>query len=250
LYGPDLGAHPAPDTQCGVVRSRWQDRGVAENGQGQVHGDGAAPGDRKLPSLERGQDLSRIVAFTDGVFAIAITLLVLQIDVPTGATSASDLWDRLGDQTGDFVAYAVSFLVIGSFWIRNHRFMRMVHEFDRGLLVLLLPYLGVMVLIPFSSQLMGEYGDRFDMTVILYMLNMVAMGLAGIAMSTHVLKRGLAKPEYEWDVALTRKSSFFAIGLFALTIPLVFILGPWTPALWLLLRLDPFDRRRARAYAD
>jgi uncharacterized membrane protein len=207
-------------------------------------------GERKLPSLERGQDFSRIVAFTDGVFAIAITLLVLQIDVPAGVTSASDLWDGLGEQTGDFIAFAVSFLVIGSFWIANHRFMRTLREFDRGLLMLLLPYLGVMVLIPFSSQLMGEYGDQFDLSVILYIINMIAIGLAGILMSTHVLRRDLAKPEYKWYVALTRRSSIFTIGLFALTIPLVFVLGPWTPALWILLRFDPFERRRDRAYAD
>jgi uncharacterized membrane protein len=224
---------------------------VAEKEQaGPDEGDAAAgpPVQRNLSSLERGQDLSRILAFTDGVFAIAITLLVLQIDVPAGATSPSDLLNRLGDEGGDFVAYAVSFFVIGSFWIRNHRFMRMVREFDRGLMVLLLPYLGVMVLIPFSSQLMGEYGDRFDISVILYTVNMIAMGLAGIAMSTHVLRHDLAKEEYVWDVALTRKSSLFAIGLFTVTIPLALIFGPWTPMLWFFLGLDPFNRQRARAY--
>ena len=206
--------------------------------------------ERGLPRLERGQDLSRIIAFTDGVFAIAITLLVLQIEVPTDATSASDLVSKLGDQSADFIAFGISFLVIGSFWISNHRFMRTVREFDRGLMFLLLPYLGFMVLIPFTSQLMGEYSDTYPISVVIYIVNLIGIGLAGAMMSTHVLRHGLAKPEYEWDVALTRRSTFFTVGIFALTIPLAPLLGSWTPILWFLLRFDPFQRQRDRAYAE
>ena len=87
-----------------------------------------------LPSLERGRDLSRIYAFTDGVFAIAITLLVLQIEVPSGLTSNSQFLDALNDLVPDFFAFAISFLVIGSYWIRHHRLMRMVREYDQTLM--------------------------------------------------------------------------------------------------------------------
>ncbi|MGA1213785.1 MAG: TMEM175 family protein, partial [Solirubrobacterales bacterium] len=63
----------------------------------------------EIPGLERGRDLSRVVAFTDGVFAIAITLLVLQLDVPKGISSASDLWQQVFvDQGVDFVAFLIS----------------------------------------------------------------------------------------------------------------------------------------------
>jgi uncharacterized membrane protein len=205
------------------------------------------PGEKELPRLERGRDLTRIVAFTDGVFAIAITLLVLQIDVPAGATSSSDLLSRLGDQAPDFTAFAVSFAVIGMFWIHNHRFMRTIGEFDRGLMLRLLLYLGIMVLIPFSSQLLGEYGDRYPVVVIIYTANMIGMTLAGMLMASHVLSAGLARPGYEWDIALTRKSSIFTAAVFTATIPFAFVFGSWTPLLWLLLRFDPWERRRDRA---
>jgi uncharacterized membrane protein len=203
---------------------------------------------RALPRLERGRDLSRILSFTDGVFAIAITLLVLQIEVPRNATSASDLIEKLGDQSADFTAFAISFVVIGSFWISNHRFMRTVREFDRGLMLLLLLYLGFMVLIPFTSQLMGEYSESYDVSVALYVINMVAMVLASFLMINHVLRRGLAKPDYVWDLELTRKSALFTAAVFILSIPLVVVLGPWTPLVWVVLRWDPYQVRRDRAY--
>ena len=206
------------------------------------------PPQENLPALERGRDLSRIVAFTDGVFAIAITLLVLQLEVPLDATSPSDLFDKLGDQSADFMAFWISFIVIGSFWISNHRFMRTVREFDRGLMFLILPYLGFMVLIPFTSQLMGEYSGDFDIAVFFYVLNMVAMTAMAFLLQSHVLRRGLAKPEYEWDVELTRKSSLFTMAVFTASAPLAFVLGPWTPLLWISLRWDPFQLRRDRAY--
>ena len=206
------------------------------------------PPQENLPTLERGRDLSRIVAFTDGVFAIAITLLVLQLEVPLDATSTSDLLDKLGDQSADFMAFWISFIVIGSFWISNHRFMRTVGEFDRGLMFLILPYLGFMVLIPFTSQLMGEYSGEFDIAVFFYVLNMVAMTAMAFLIQSHVLRQGLAKPEYEWDVEWTRKSSLFTMSVFAASAPLAFVLGPWTPLLWFALRWDPFQRHRDRAY--
>lgn len=205
---------------------------------------------KNLPPLERGRDLSRIVTFTDGVFAIAITLLVLQIDVPTGAESASALADDLLNQSPDFTAFAISFLVIGHFWISNHRFMRTVREFDTGLMFQLLIYLGFMVLIPFSSQLMGEYSDEYHFTVVIYTLNMVGIVFGAWLMASHVLAKGLAEPQYEWDVELTRKSQVFSGGLFLLTIPFAFVLGPWTPLLWFALRWDPYQRRRNAAYSD
>ena len=61
--------------------------------------------EKELPRLERGNDLSRIFAFTDGVYAIAITLLVLQIEVPTGITDNASLWDGIGDESADLLRF-------------------------------------------------------------------------------------------------------------------------------------------------
>ncbi|MDQ2621770.1 MAG: TMEM175 family protein [Actinomycetota bacterium] len=209
----------------------------------------AAPVRRTLPSLERGKDLSRIFAFTDGVFAIAITLLVLQIEVPQGLTSGSGFLNQINDEAPDFFAFALSFVVIGLYWIGNHRAMRMVREYDRGLMLLTLLHLGFIVLLPYSSQLLGEYGSRIPLTVAFYIVNIVLITVSMALMFRHMRAADLAEPDYEWAVELEEKSLWFTAGFFVLTIPFIWVIGAWTPALWLLLRFDPYQRKRDRIQA-
>jgi uncharacterized membrane protein len=79
-------------------------------------------------------EFTRIVAFSDGVIAIAITLLVLNLDVPDVAVG--DLDNALGDQWREYLAFALSFALIGRFWILHHRAFALVERFDATLLVL------------------------------------------------------------------------------------------------------------------
>ena len=109
-------------------------------------------------------EFARIVAFTDGVFAIAITLLVLSLDIPPDLRGA-DLHDFLIDSWRQFFAYFLSFAVVGQFWIAHHGTFSLLHDFDRRLLALNLVYLSLIVLIPFPTQLLGDYGDRTDAVV-------------------------------------------------------------------------------------
>ena len=202
----------------------------------------------EIPSLERGRDLSRIVAFTDGVFAIAITLLVLQLDVPKGITSASDLWQQVFvDQGVDFVAFLISFAVIGRYWILNHRLMRLIREFDQAMLGLLLLYLLFIVLIPFSSELMGEYGD-FDLSVVLYVANLILVAFSSTLVMIHARRADLESPEYGEELEVSIRGGWFVTAVFVLTLPLVLLVGPWALLLWIpVLRFGPRDRRiRAR----
>ena len=206
--------------------------------------------ERELPRLERGKDLSRIFAFTDGVFAIAITLLILQIDVPTAATSNSTLWSALGDESANIVAFVVSFAVIGMYWIGSHRFMRTVVEYDRGLMLLTLVYLFFIVIIPFTSQLMGEYGSDAPISVVIYIINLMMVSVVSALMERHVLKAKLGKPEYDWDTALSVRSSLLTAGIMVVTIPLAFIFGTWCLLFWLLLKFDPWQQKRDRIYDE
>lgn len=209
--------------------------------------EGPGPDEKTLPDLERGKDLSRIFAFTDGVFAIAITLLVLQIEVPAGLTSTSDFFETLSDLAPSFIAYGVTFAVVGLYWIAGHRSMRMVAEYDRHLLWLTIVYLAFIVLMPFSSELLGTYSSEIPTTIVFYILNLVAINLALALMYRHILTAGLARRDYEWVVELGIKSVLFSAAMFAATIPFAWLLGPWTPALWFLLRFDPYRRERRLA---
>lgn len=222
---------------AGCVRFGWEDQRVTtgdENGAG-------------LPDLERGRDLSRILAFTDGVFAIAITLLVLQIDVPRGMTSNGDFLNQLDDLLPDLFAFAISFIVIGVYWINHHRLMRMVREYDHGLMAMTMLYLFWVVLLPFSSQLIGEYASDVTLSTVFYILNLACIGISQALMTRVIIKHRLGDPKRDWTLENSLKSSWFMSAVFVLTAPIGLLLGGWTPLLWLLLfRLDPFERERNR----
>ncbi len=88
------------------------------------------------PAEERTFDCARTVALSDGVFAIALTLLVLNISVPVLAPAHHDLGAGLLDRHSEFSSYALSFVVISFLWIRHHGFFRVLDRIDAKLTVL------------------------------------------------------------------------------------------------------------------
>jgi uncharacterized membrane protein len=96
---------------------------------------------------------SRLEAFSDGVFAVAITLLVLEITVPTG----DHLWHKLGEEWPSFASFFVSFWVIGIIWVNHHGVIDHLKQADRGVLYINLLLLMSVVLIPFATALMAEH---------------------------------------------------------------------------------------------
>jgi uncharacterized membrane protein len=107
--------------------------------------------------------VGRLLAFSDGVFAIAITLLVLSVPVPD-VPAGPDLNARLGDAllrlAPNLGAFAFSFLLVGAQWMIHHRLLRGVRRSDRGLMWLnLLTLLGI-CLVPLATTLLVRYGDQ------------------------------------------------------------------------------------------
>ncbi|MFZ9668631.1 MAG: TMEM175 family protein [Solirubrobacterales bacterium] len=197
-----------------------------------------------IPDLERGTDLSRIAAFTDGVFAIAITLIVLQLDVPDRITTDPELWQQVFRNEGvDFVAFLISFAVIGRYWVLNHQLMRMVGAFDHRMLGLLLLYLLFIVLIPFSSELLGEHGD-LKLSLVVYIVNLVLVNFSTTLLMVHIRKADLEKPGFPDVLDSWIKASWFVTAVFALTIPLALFIGSWALFLWIpAIKLNPWERR-------
>lgn len=99
---------------------------------------------------------SRLEAFSDGVIAVAITLLVLNIDVPPLAHGES-LARALGHQWPAYAAYVVSFLTIGIIWINHHVMIGRLRETDRMILFLNLLLLMSIAILPFATRLMATY---------------------------------------------------------------------------------------------
>ena len=130
------------------------------------------------------KEVARIAAFSDGVFAIAITLLALQLEIPFG--DRVDVWAELQDLWPSFLSFAISFAVIGAYWIAHHRLFSLVERYDRRLLWLNLLSLFFIVLMPFTTSLIGEHGDS-DVSVIVYALSVAGAGFANTGMAAYAL---------------------------------------------------------------
>jgi uncharacterized membrane protein len=98
---------------------------------------------------------SRLEAFSDGVFAIAATLLVLELHVP--AVGSGALWPQLLEQWPSYFGYLVSFLTIGIIWVNHHALFALVKRVDRPILFLNLLLLLVVSVIPFPTALLGQW---------------------------------------------------------------------------------------------
>ncbi len=186
-------------------------------------------------------EFSRIVAFSDGVFAIAITLLVLNLTIPAHHLSNDDLTRALLDERQDLFAFALSFAVIGRFWLIHHRFFGDVVGFDSRLIVFNLFYLAWIVLIPFSSRVLGDHGGQ-TASIVLYAANLAGVTLTGMLMSADARRSGLAKGDPEETRAGNRRSQV-AAAVFLASIPLAFVNPELAPYLWLALLALPLLRR-------
>ena len=121
-------------------------------------------------------ETSRVEAFSDGVFAIAITLLILDVHVPSA--SQGNLGAALIRQWPTYVAYLISFAFIGIMWVNHHRLFNHIRRSDNRLLFLnLLLLLGVTV-VPFPTALLAAHADAADRTVAAAVFNGTYVALA------------------------------------------------------------------------
>lgn len=118
--------------------------------------------DPQTQKIEGGKELDRIIFFSDAVFAIAMTLLVLNIEVPEIPQDlvAAELPGRLLDLWPKFLSYVISFLVIFLYWVAHHSVFRAIRGYDRTLIWLNSLFLMCVAFLPFPAALLGEYGDQ------------------------------------------------------------------------------------------
>ncbi len=131
---------------------------------------------------------SRLEAFSDGVIAIAITLLVLDIKVPP--QHSGDLAHELGAQWPSYVAYATSFLTIGIIWINHHQMIGRLRTVTHGVLFLNLLLLLVIGVLPWSTALFADYltdGSGATLAAIVYGSSLIAMALAFYILNHHII---------------------------------------------------------------
>lgn len=172
-----------------------------------------------------GMDSSRVEAFSDGVFAIAITLLVLDLIVP-GHEEAHEigLAAALAAEWPSYFAYLVSFLVIGIIWINHHTMFAMVDRVDRRVLFVNLLLLLTISVIPFPTRLLAEYlldGDA-GVAAAVYSATMFAMGLAFAALWLSITRDArLLQTPIDSAVRRAALRRFGAGGLFTIALSFV-----------------------------
>ena len=106
-------------------------------------------------------ETSRAEAFSDGVFAIAITLLILAVGIEQ-ALAEGDLGRQLVDLWPAYIAYAVSFLTIGIMWVNHHSVFRQFARVDRPLLLLNILLLMLIAFVPFPTRVVAEHAKSAD----------------------------------------------------------------------------------------
>ena len=156
----------------------------------------------------------RLEAFSDGVFAVAITLLALNLAV--AGPGHGSLAHQLGVRWPSFAAYAVSFTTIGIIWVNHHALCKNFAAVDRVLVFLNLALLFFVVVIPFATATLATYlrggGRDAELAAAIYGLVLVAMSVAFIALFAYPIRRGLLvepiPPEAERAAVLR-----FGIGL-------------------------------------
>jgi uncharacterized membrane protein len=144
-----------------------------------------------------GMGKNRIEALADGIFAVAMTLLVLDIKSPEQLSFATDrdLIDYLATLEHSFAMYAISFVVLGLFWFGHHLHFHFVRQVDRSLLWINLLFLLFTALIPFSTDLLGDHG-HLELPVVVYGANLLVLAAMASLHLRHLAANGhLAAPE-------------------------------------------------------
>jgi uncharacterized membrane protein len=144
------------------------------------------------PAARQGYEIGRLLAFTDGVFAIAITLLVLSIpipNVPPGPDENARLAAALARLAPNLTGFCLSFVLVGAQWIVHHRMLRRLDFCDGPLLWLNLAVLLGICLVPFGTGVLIRYGDSAT-GVIAYAALQAGIGIAFLALRSYLAVKG------------------------------------------------------------
>jgi uncharacterized membrane protein len=176
-------------------------------------------------------DTARLESFSDGVFAVAITLLVLNIPVPTPKSGVDgQLLATLAGHWPDYLAYTISFVFILIMWINHHRMFRLIHRSDHTLLLLNGLLLLLIALVPFATALLAEYFTSSlpeDARVAAVVFNGLYLAIAVVfnLVWLHAARgmRLLAPEAHQAQTDAITRSYVWGPALYALAVALAFV---------------------------
>ena len=199
----------------------------------------------------------RSEALADGVFAIAMTLLVIELKVPEAHSlhGTQQVAQALADLVPRFIAWALSFFVLALFWVGHHRVFSYVRRTDGPLLALSLAGLATVTLMPFSCALIGEQNELL-LAQCVYSINMFLLGLTALFVARYIHRHPelcvhpMPTPAYQaarLRIGAVMLISIVAVALAAL-LPIPASVG--NMAFMLMWLINPLSRRIERRALD
>ena len=168
--------------------------------------------------------MDRLVFFSDAVFAIAMTLLIVELHVPEVADA--DLGPALIHLVPGYLTFILSFVVVGMVWMSHHRKFRAIARYDQNLVRLNLLFLLFVASLPLPTGILGAYGN-VRLGVYVYAATIVVVGFLLTMIWVYAWHRRLVAPEVTADVyRYVLVQSFPIPGIFLLSIPVNLVAGP------------------------
>jgi uncharacterized membrane protein len=192
---------------------------------------------RDLPGVDR------LLALSDGVVAIAITLLVLQLKVPSPAKlphpdSASELASQLGNGADQLISYVISFYVIAQFWLVHHRVFRRITGQQEGLAWWNFAFLFTITIMPFTSDLLGEFASN-PLAVDIFAANLLLATLATQLTVIYGRRKDLVTAETAQETRAAQFRAAASVVVIALSIGIAWANPDVAKYFWLLLAVAP-----------
>ncbi len=204
-----------------------------------------------LPARRRDDlpSVARLLTLSDNVVAFALTLLVLQLRVPAADQvahpgSAADLAAQLAKEADQLISYVIAFYVIAQFWLAHHRVFRRVAGHHEGLAWWNFAFLFTITAMPFTSSLLGEYGNN-PLAVDIFAVNVLLATLATQATLLFGHRRDvLIEPADAAEVRARRVRLTVILIAMALSIGLAWVNTSAAKCGWLLIPLAPWAANR------
>jgi uncharacterized membrane protein len=188
----------------------------------------------------QGQSLERLAALSDGIFAVAMTLLVLDLHVPLkeAVHSEGQLQAALLALAPQFIAYLMSCLTLGIFWAGQQTQLNHFERGNRDLTWIHIAFLFVVSMLPFSTRLLAEFIE-FRTALLLYWVNIFALGAILYASWRYATRAGLLKDDVPVEIRRSiRRRIVIAQALYALGAALCFFNTYWSIGFIVLLQLN------------
>ena len=186
-----------------------------------------------------GQSIERLAALSDGLFAVAMTLLVLDLHTPAAAAvhGEGDLWRALLALAPRLLVYLMSFLTLGIFWVGQQTQLNHLARADRDLAWIHLAFLFVVSLMPFSTALMAEF-IAYRVALVVYWCNVLLLGVTLFVGWQYASRAGLVKADATAEIgrSLIRRI-VIAQALYAFGALLCAISPIWSIAFIVLVQL-------------